>query len=203
MPDTYKTAIVVFPGFESLDAFGPVEMFGMYPETFALSFAAEKPGEVTTAQGPRCGVDVTFAEAPQFDILLVPGGQGTRREVDNGVLHDWLRQQDAGAQYMTTVCTGSAVLARTGLLDGKNATGNKKHFDWVASFGPKVDWVRHARWVEDGKYLTSSGVSAGMDMTLALIAQILDRDAAEMAAKWAEYDWHDDASHDPFADIWK
>ena len=137
-----KTAIVVFPQFEALDVFGPVEMFGMYPETFDISFAAEAPGEVATAQGPRCAADVSFAEAPQFDILLVPGGQGTRHEVDNPAMRDFLRAQEPGAQYVTTVCTGSAVLARSGLLDGRKATGNKKHFDWVASHGPEVEWLR-------------------------------------------------------------
>ena len=91
------------------------------------------------------------------------------------------------------------MLAKAGLLDGKRATTNKLAFDWVASQGPKVDWQRKARWVEDGKFITSSGVSAGTDMALALIARLCGIDQAREAAHWAEYVWNEDSRDDPFA----
>jgi transcriptional regulator GlxA family with amidase domain len=101
-----------------------------------------------------------------------------------------------------SVCTGSALLARAGLLDGIRATSNKRAFDWVVSQGPAVKWIGQARWVEDGKFATSSGVSAGIDMALAIIARVLGTETAEKDAIGMEYEWHRDAAWDPFAKIW-
>jgi len=198
----HTIGIVLFEGFEILDAFGPVEMFGMYPENFEICLVAEKGGEVASAQGPRSIVNHTFAADSHYDVLLVPGGQGTRREVNNPVMLDWLIDRSAKARYVTSVCTGSAVLAKAGILDSVRATGNKKNCQWVMAQGPNVKWVREARWVEDGRFFTSSGVSAGMDMALAVVEKILDREAAEKAALWAEYEWHRNATWDPFAKAW-
>lgn len=198
----HSIGIVLFQGFEILDVFGPIEMFGMYPENFEICLVAERDGEVASAQGPRSVVDHTFRDDIHYDVLLVPGGQGTRREVSNPAMLDWLTERSAKAQYVTSVCTGSAVLAKAGILDGIRATSNKMNFEWVVTQGPKVEWVREARWVEDGSFFTSSGVSAGMDMSLALVEKILDREAADKAALWAEYDWHKDSAWDPFAKAW-
>ncbi len=198
----HAVAVVIFEGFEMLDAFGPVEMLNMHPEIFQMHLVAQDSANVVSAQGPRLVVDSVFADATQYDILLVPGGPGTRREVDNSALLQWLKQQAQHAQFITSVCTGSALLARAGLLDGVRATSNKKAFDWAMTQGPKVDWVKKARWVEDGNIWTSSGVSAGMDMTLALIEKILSHKAASDAALWAEYQWQQDKEHDPFAKVW-
>src|SRR6185436_21194152 len=96
-------------------------------------------------------------------------------------------------------CSGTALLARTGLLDGHRATTNKMFFDSIAVEGPKVEWVKEARWVEDGKFATSSGVSAGMDMALAVIARLWGEPLAERLALATEYEWHSDAGWDPFA----
>jgi len=98
-----------------------------------------------------------------------------------------------------TVCTGAALLARTGLLDNRPATSNKMAWDWVTQQGPGVPWVRQARWVDDEDIVSSSGVSAGIDMALALIARLHDRATAENAARVMEYVWNDDPSNDPFA----
>jgi transcriptional regulator GlxA family with amidase domain len=100
---------------------------------------------------------------------------------------------------VATVCTGSLLLARTGLLDGRKATSNKRAFQQVKTYAPKVEWIAKARWVEDGKYFTSSGISAGMDMALALIARLCGRETSLRIASRAEYDWHEDSSWDPFA----
>ena len=107
----------------------------------------------------------------------------------------------ATAVYTLSVCTGSGLLAHAGVLDGNRATTNKAAIHWVADQSPQVTWVPQARWVEDGTIFTSSGVSAGMEMALGAITRMHGRAAAEEAAKWAEYTWHDDADHDPFAAI--
>ena len=137
-----------------------------------------------------------------YDILLVPGGRGTRREVDNGALIAWLRRHAEACEIVATVCTGAALLARTGLLDGRKATTNKASFGWVRTQGPGVDWQPRARWVVDGKYWTSSGVSAGMDMALALIAHLNGAETAQRVATYAEYRWNVDPDDDPFSALY-
>ena len=202
MTKRLSLAAVLFEGFELLDVFGPLEMFGLLPEQFEIFLIAENGDIVTSRQGPKSLIDYRFEDCPEFNILLVPGGRGTRREVDNPVLLEWLRCQAQTAQFVTSVCTGSAILARAGLLDGRRATTNKAAFEWVASQGERVDWQKQARWVEDDHYFTSSGVSAGIDMSLALIARISGQEIAEQVATWAEYEWHRDPNWDPFAQVY-
>lgn len=198
---TRSIGVVLFEGFELLDVFGPLEMFGMFSDEFDICIVAEKAGDVASGQGPRTVVEHRFSDGHQYDILLVPGGSGTRREVNNRVTLDWLRAQANAAEYFTSVCTGSALLVKAGLLDGIRATTNKMAFHWATSQGPNVLWEKQARWVEDGKFFTSSGVSAGMDMSLALMEKLLGSEAAEQAATWAEYTRHTDSKWDPFASV--
>ena len=200
MNSRLSIGVVLFHDFELLDVFGPLQMLGMLPEHFEICMTAQNGGIVTSRQGPKSVAEYDFGSG-QFDVLLVPGGMGTRQQVDNPVLLDWLHNQSAGTQYVTSVCTGSALLARAGLLDGLRATTNKKAFDWVVTQGDKVNWQKQARWVEDGKFFTASGVSAGIDMSLALIARLLGQETAEQAARWAEYEWHQDPDRDPFAKL--
>ena len=194
-----KIAAVVFPGFELLDLYGPLELFGLLKERVSLSIVAQETGLIASSQGPRTAVDVALSEFGKPDIVLVPGGMGTRREVNNAPLLELLRELSKDARFVTSVCTGSALLARAGILDGRKATSNKRAFDWVVSQGPNVDWVRDARWVEDGRYFTSSGVSAGMDMSLGLIQHIWGAELCTQVAQWAEYHWNNDKTSDPFA----
>ena len=193
--------VLIFPEFKLLDVFGPLEMFSMLPEDFTIRLVAERERSVASAQGPRSVADALFADEGHYDILLVPGGRGTRREVGNPALLSWLQEKAAAATLVTSVCTGSALLAKAGLLDGIKATSNKMAFAWVRSQGPSVLWQPQARWVEDGKFATSSGVSAGIDMSLAVIARHLGEERARQVALWAEYEWHDDPRWDPFAKI--
>jgi transcriptional regulator GlxA family with amidase domain len=193
---------VLFPGFELLDVFGPLEAYGIVRGWFTLALVAQQPGPVASAQGPRAHADHGFADCPMLDVLLVPGGMGTRTEVDNAALLDWLSGRAADTEVVTSVCTGAGLLARAGVLDGRRATTNKRSFQWVVEQGPRVEWVREARWVEDGKFVTSSGVSAGIDMTLAVIARLAGREVSEQAATAMEYEWHRDAGWDPFAKVW-
>jgi len=190
---------LVFPGFELLDMFGPLQMFGLLKDEFEIFMVAEVQGDVPSNQGPRTIADATFDTRTHFDLVLVPGGQGTRNEVNNPSTISWLKKVQPDAEMMLSVCTGSALLAKTGLLDGLQATTNKMAFDWVARQGPQVEWVKKARWVRDGNYFTSSGVSAGMDMSLAVISHLLGKERAEEVAIMAEYEWHQDPGRDPFS----
>jgi transcriptional regulator GlxA family with amidase domain len=131
----------------------------------------------------------------------VPGGIGTRREVENWKLLDFVRGHADQAELVMSVCTGAGLLARAGLLDGRRATTNKRVFNWPVSQGPHVNWIRQARWVEDGKFVTSSGVSAGIDMALAMIGQRYGTEIADKIAVEMEYEWHRDPHRDPFADV--
>ncbi|NKB75347.1 MAG: DJ-1/PfpI family protein [Synechococcus sp. s2_metabat2_7] len=201
MTSKRSIGVLLFEGFELLDVFGPLEMFGMAAEDFEIRLIAERGGVVASRQGPKSVIDDQLSAAPAIDVLFVPGGTGTRREVDNPVLLEWLKERSQQAELVSSVCTGSALLAKAGVLDGVRATTNKMAFAWAASQSEKVQWQKQARWVEDGKFFTSSGVSAGIDMSLAVIAKLVSQQAAEQAANFAEYDWHRDSSWDPFAQL--
>jgi transcriptional regulator GlxA family with amidase domain len=196
-----RLGVVLYPGFELLDVFGPVEMFGNLTGRVEVSMVAQQRGPVISAQGPAVVADYGFADSPRLDWLLVPGGIGSGTEVDNPVMIEWLKQRVAAAEVAMTVCTGTALFARAGVLDGHRATTNKMMFNWVAMHGPNVKWVKEARWVEDGKFVTSSGVSAGIDMALAVIARHAGSQISDTLAVATEYDWHRDAAWDPFAKI--
>jgi len=194
-----RLGALFFDKFELLDIFGPLEMFGVLPREFELMTVGEREGSVASAQGPKALVDVSFDRCPPLDVLLVPGGIGTRSEVANTRLLDFLKTQLGHVQVLASICTGAGLLAKAGVLDGKRATTNKLAFKWVVEQGPRTTWVPEARWVEDGKVFTAGGVAAGIDMSLAVIAKLLGAEVADKVAQGTEYDWHRDASWDPFA----
>lgn len=196
-----RLGALLFPGFELLDMFGPLEMFGNMPGLVEIVTVAQEKGPVRSGQGPSAVAEYGFGDCPPLDLLLIPGGMSTRTEVDNTVMIDWLRRRVPEIETVMTVCSGTALLARTGLLDGHRATTNKMFFHEVAQSGPGVEWIREARWVEDGKFATSSGVSAGIDMALAVIAKLAGPEMSDNLAVATEYDWHRDANWDPFAKV--
>ena len=196
-------AALVFPGFETLDLFGPIEMFGMLPEEFDIKIVAERMDPVSSRPGQRILPDHTLAEGTRYDLFLVPGGPGTPIEQVNPQINEWLHGAAQRDSIVMGVCTGSTLLARAGVLDGRKATTNKMDFRWSVPFGPNVIWAPKARWVEDGNFFTSSGVSAGMDMSLAVIGRLLGVDKAREIAAWTEYDWHEDPTWDPFAELYE
>ena len=197
-----RVGLLLFDGFELLDVFGPAEMFGLLKSAFVIELIGPHAGPVASAQGPEAVAARDFRTVSDLDIVLVPGGVGTRQEVENEDLLGWIGQASGTAEYVTSVCTGSALLARAGVLNGRRATTNKWAFEWVVSQGPEVQWLKQARWVEDGKFWTSSGVSAGMDMALALIEKIEGSEVATKIAHGTEYDRHTDATWDPFAELY-
>ena len=192
-------AALVFPEFQTLDLFGPLEIFGELHDKIDISIVAETMSPVASRHGPHICIDRTLAQNNKYDLVLIPGGPGTPVENENPAINEWIVEASSKAELVMGVCTGSALLALTGLLDNRQATTCKEDFAWTKPYGPKVDWVSKARWVEDGKFFTSSGVSAGIDMSLAVIQKLWGDKTAERIALEAEYEWHKDASWDPFA----
>jgi transcriptional regulator GlxA family with amidase domain len=197
--ETRTLGILLYPRFELLDVYGPAEMFGNVGKKLKIVMVAEKAGPVISAQGPAVMAEYGFADCPPLDLVLVPGGFGTLPQLSNRELLDWLRGRAAQAEVTMSVCSGSALLAKAGLLDGRRATSNKQYFGLAVAQGPKVEWVKKARWVDDGNVVTSSGVSAGMDMALHVIERLYGTQTAEAIAAGTEYQWHRDADDDPFA----
>jgi transcriptional regulator GlxA family with amidase domain len=189
---------VLYPDFELLDVYGPLEMFGSVGPELRLLTVAETRGPVASAQGPRSLAEHGFEDCPPLDMILLPGGIGTLAALASEPLLAFLRERSDRARLTMSVCSGSALLARAGVLDGLRATSNKQFFDLARSQSGKVTWVEAARWVEDGRVATSSGVSAGMDMALAVIARLFGEERAEKIAVLTEYEWHRDPSWDPF-----
>ncbi|HEY2837879.1 MAG TPA: DJ-1/PfpI family protein [Pirellulales bacterium] len=202
-PKERTLGIVLYPKFELLDVFGPAEMFGNLQGRVKLVMVAEKAGPVASAQGPKAVADFSFDDCPPLDLVLVPGGFGTIAELKNEKLHDWLRARAEKAEITMSVCSGSALLAKAGLLDGRRATSNKQYFGLAVAQGPKVNWVKEARFVDDGNRVTSSGVSAGTDMALHVIERLYGKDLAEKIANGTEYQRQVDGAHDPFAKFLK
>jgi transcriptional regulator GlxA family with amidase domain len=196
---TRTLGIVLYPGFELLDVYGPAEMFGSVTGAIKLVMVAEKAGPVTSTQGPQTVAQYGFDDCPPLDLIMVPGGFGTISQLNNKAMIQWLQKRAESAEIVMSVCSGSALLAKAGLLDGRRATSNKVYFKIAVDQGPKVNWVKKARWVDDGDRVTSSGVSAGTDMALHVIERLFGAKTAEAIAQGTEYQWHRDADNDPFA----
>ena len=191
--------IVLYPRFELLDAYGPAEIFGNLAGRIKVVTVAQKAGPVASTQGPQGVADFSFDDCPPLDLILVPGGFGTLAELKNEALLSWLRTRAQSAELVMSVCSGSSILAQAGLLDGRRATSNKQYFSFATDRAPKVEWVKEARWVDDGNIVTSSGVSAGIDMSLHVVQRLFGNETAERIANATEYQWHRDADSDPFA----
>jgi len=189
---------ILYPDFELLDLYGPLEMFGSLEGACRIVTVSDEVGAVASTQGPKTLAEYSYADCPALDLILLPGGWGTLAELENESLLSFLRERSETAEYTMSVCSGSAILARAGLLDGRRATSNKQLFKLATMQSDKVDWVEQARWVEDGTFVTASGVSAGTDMALGVIASLYGEDKAQSVADFAEYQWHKDPDSDPF-----
>ena len=193
-----RLGAVLYNDFELLDAYGPLEMFGCLGDELEIVVIAENKGPVKSSGGPQTVAEYDFTDAPVLDLVLLPGGIGTVPELANEKLLDFLRERCPAATINMSVCSGSALFAKAGLLDGLRATSNKMFFSLATSQSDQVKWVEAARWVDAGRYVTSSGVSAGTDMALAVIERLHGTERALEVAAYTEYQWHRDADTDPF-----
>lgn len=192
-------AALVFPGFETLDYFGPIEMLGGFGDQIEIITVGQGRDPVPSVHGQRIVIDKTIADKSDYDLLLIPGGDTALKAAEDEDLMHWITEVCATAERVMAVCTGTVLLGMTGVLDGRKATTNKMDYTATVPLAPDVDWVKEARWVEDGKFFTSSGVSAGMDMALAVMADLFGMEMADRIALGSEYEWHKDAGRDPFA----
>lgn len=189
---------VVFPGFQGLDLWGPLEILGDCAPAVQPLLVGPTPLPVASVQGPSVVPDVTLDLFPPLDLLLIPGGHVAEPTRDRDLL-DWISNRATDAEIVMTVGNGAELLAHTGHLDGRRATTNKALFGPIAAAHPQVRWIPSARWVQDGKYMTSSGVSAGIDMAFAVVSQLAGQQLADGLATYIEYERNRDPHRDPFA----
>ncbi len=186
---TRKIGIVVFEGAEELDFVGPWEVFTMLskvePESCEAFLVSEGGGDVRCAKGMRVLADYSFTDAPQADVIVIPGGQGTRKEDKNPVILEFLRTQAKQAELMTSVCTGAFLLQAIGLLDGKKATTHWGSVERLRERG--VDVREFTRYVDEGAVITAAGVSAGIDMSLHVVGRLWSPELARTVQKAMEY----------------
>lgn len=194
----FTLGAILYDKFELLDLYGPLEMFGNLKSEIKIVTVAEKAGPVPSFQGPQTMAEFDYQNCPPLDLILVPGGLGTIQELGNQALMAFLKERVPSAKVTMSVCSGSWILAKAGLLDGRRATSNKVYFKMATQQSDQVQWVSEARWVEDGPMFTSSGVSAGIDMSLAVIASLYGEDKAMEIANYTEYVWNKNPDEDPF-----
>jgi transcriptional regulator GlxA family with amidase domain len=182
------TGILLFDDAEELDAIGPWEVLAAARrDGDAVVAVAERAGPIRCAKGLRVVPDVTFADCPPLDVLVVPGGQGTRREQHNPVLLQWIRDAAATATWVTSVCTGSLLLWAAGPAKGRTVTTHWHFAPTLRDLGD-VTVVDDRRWVVDGNVVTAAGVSAGIDMALWLVGQLHGDEHGRAVQHWIEYE---------------
>ena len=197
-----RVGILIFDDVEVLDFCGPFEVFSVTrldeakrretASPFEVVVIAEKTDHVVASGGLRVVPDCTLESCPPLDLLVVPGGWGTRREIGNQRLLEWIAARAAQVETLTSVCTGAMLLGHAGLLDGHRATTHWRSLDWMRESFPAVT-VEHAyNVVEDGSLLTSAGISAGIDMALRVVTRICGESIARATARHMEYPFPDD-----------
>ncbi len=192
-----RVGIVLFNDIEVLDFCGPFEVFSATrlnenkrqeePSPFDVFLVAETLSYVTTTGGMKVIPQYSFKNCPRIDILVVPGGWGTRKEVNDPVMLEWLRSRADEVETLTSVCTGSMLLGFAGLLDGLHATTHWRSLDWMRDSFPAVSVEYEQHVVEDGRVFTSAGISAGIDMALKVVARYYGEDIARATAAHMEY----------------
>lgn len=192
--DTRNVAIFIFDEVEVLDFCGPFEIFsvtgkrdGLNP--FNVYTVAQEKRPILARNELSINPHYTFADCPAPDILLIPGGFGTRREMNNTLVLDWIKRLSPGTEHLLSVCTGALILAKAGLLDGLAATTHYGALTLLQELAPKTRIAAEKRFVDNGKILVSAGVSAGIDMSLYVVAKLLGKAQAWETAKYIEYDW--------------
>ena len=191
---TRNVAILIFDDVEVLDFCGPYEVFGVIgrwndSQPFNVYTVAEHSKPILARNKLSVNPQYAIANCPPSDILLVPGGFGTRREMHNLVLIDWIRQCFEHSELLLSVCTGALLLAKAGLLENLAATTHHLAIDLLKEVAPNTEIRAGDRFVDNGKIILSAGISAGIDMSLYVVAKLLGKKAAIETAEYMEYDW--------------
>jgi len=190
--ETMNVAILLFEGVQIIDYTGPYEVFGQV-RGFQVYTVSETGKPLTTAMGMNVTPKHSFASAPEPDILVVPGGDAAAA-YENPRVVEWVRNSATKADHVMSVCNGAFILARAGLLDGKRATTFYGLIDELRSFAPKTEVVRDQRFVDNGKVITTAGLSSGIDGALYLVSKLRGEARAQELARHIEYDWHPESS---------
>ena len=197
-----RVGILIFPAVEVLDFCGPYEVFSVTrldeerrraeSSPFEVLLVAETTDPVVATGGLRVIPDVTLEACPPLDILVVPGGWGTRAEMSNQRVLSWIAERARGIETLTSVCTGAMLLGQIGLLDGRRATTHWRSLEWMRQSFPSVTVEDKLHVVEDGEVLTSAGISAGIDMALRVVARYCGEAVGRATARHMEYPFPDD-----------
>jgi transcriptional regulator GlxA family with amidase domain len=185
-----QVGILLYPGAEELDWAGPFEVFTMAAmgKEIAVKTIAQSLDPVVCAKGLRVLPDCDFETAPPLDVILVPGGEGSRVEMNNSILIEWLAAAAVPCTWVTSVCTGSILLVRAGLATGCEITTHWAYVETLRELAPHSRVLDDVRYVRDGRLLTSAGVSAGIDMSLWLVGELFGADHARTTRKYMQYD---------------
>jgi transcriptional regulator GlxA family with amidase domain len=189
-------AILIFDDVEVLDFCGPFEVFSVAnhftdPPEFNVVTVAEKVGPIKARGGLSVNPHYGLLDYPSSDLLLVPGGQGTRQEMHNPALIDWIKQASLKAELVLSVCTGALLLAKAGLLDGLEATTHHGAIDLLRQTAPNTTVHADRRFVDNGRVICSAGIAAGIDMSLHVVGRLLGHEVAGKTARQMEYPWHE------------
>ncbi|KAF2269138.1 class I glutamine amidotransferase-like protein [Lojkania enalia] len=214
-PKTY--GVVLFRAFDFIDVYGPLDVlqFVAHDHKIEVSLIYENSSNVLTepltammnpmnsSVWPELPPTHTFETAPkEFDVLIIPGGPGIRSPHINSTL-EYIRKTAPNVKHIVTICTGSALAARAGIMNGRKATTNKTSWPNVIPFGPNTTWIPHARWVEDDSgsppIWSSSGITAGLDLMFHFVETFYSKENATNYATLMEYERHTDPNWDPFA----
>ncbi len=185
--------VALFEGAEELDWAGPWEVLAAWAVQWpddgvrVLTLAREE-GTITCAKGLRVVPEETWASAPPLDVLVYPGGRGTRRELADGAVLDWVRGLAENGTVVASVCTGSLVLAAAGLLDGRPATTHWQSLELLPTLGKEIEVRPEDRFVDTGNVITAAGVSAGIDMALHLVSRLHSTERAREVRRYIQYD---------------
>ncbi|HEX5981189.1 MAG TPA: DJ-1/PfpI family protein, partial [Nitrososphaeraceae archaeon] len=189
--------ILIFDDVEILDVAGPFEVFAVtrlndeqrlqQSSPFKVYLISETNKQITAIGGLRLTPDVTISECPELDLLIVPGGWGTRKESKNKILVKWIGNQFTNDRLIASVCTGSSLLGKAGLLDGRDATTHWRAFDFLQESAPKARILKNVRFTLTEPIFTSAGVSAGIDLALRIVSHVFGTEVGQATARQMEY----------------
>ena len=191
---TRNLAIFLFDDVEVLDFCGPFEVFSVTNELnddihLNVFTIAEQASPVLTRNGLSVNPRYTLADSPDLQMLLLPGGQGTRKVMNSAAVLSWLTAQYQNLELLLSVCTGSLILAKAGLLDGLAATTHHEVVELLRETAPKASIDTSKRFIDNGKIIVSAGISAGIDMSLYVVSRLFGEPIARRTATYMEYDW--------------